>query len=582
MTTTTPLQLFPPPPGKNRPKRKASRRKTTATVTSSAATITECAKSPARTEGIVIHVSNDADASSGSDVSPEDAVGSLPLRSDTPTGRPAPPRSVTASPAPTDAASRFSTCETLVRSNSVNVASSSVAPNRSIFPRYDPSVPLSQQNYRPTQASPTHIPRGMISKDPYSPNLYSPQSPGHANNRPTSIRPTSSGRAYMNAPATAPSSMTSFPSGILSVAQPRFSSTEELADLWEAANGQGTEEKARTFALRMSRDGTFDQTTGAFQPTASEAFTFGPSKDQPFYDLQTLKANDFDTDFCECNIRRRDPQRGTIVPVLTLNIEPPSRRQPPDGDGLVTTIYPKLAALMALDTETRRRRRESSTSVTAATSTDSVAAKESCRLLFDRDSQRYYLHHPGLSDSATGGPRRFNVLIDAAGCGAGFDLPGARGTIRLVDPSSQSTLVALEFGTATLLINTAATEKLASLYIVDVAVATVLAVSLVEGRRFRPTTGGLASPCLSPRALSTIHSPLSPRHPPDLAPSHLESMSVSGPPPAQAAIDPGAGPKSAGVFVNVLHSIVWLISIIMGALAGLVVGVSTCLGGGKK
>ncbi|KAI9789876.1 MAG: hypothetical protein M1833_002142, partial [Piccolia ochrophora] len=493
-----PLQLFPPPPGKNgRPKRKASRRKGAASP--APMTIREHTKSPSHTESIVIHVSKDTPVSSPLVASPGTRLEELPSRSTTP-NRAQPTRSITASPALTNNQSRLSTSETLVRSNSVT---SAAAPIQSIFPRYDPSVPLTHQNYRPTQASPTHIPRGIISKDPYSPSLYSPQSPHH---------PGSPGRGYMSGPATAPSSITTFPSGVLSAAGPRFSSREELAELWEAANGQGKEETGRTFTLKMTREGTVDSLSSTFTPTPSESFSFGPTKDQPFFDLQALKANDFDAEFSEINIRRHDPRKGTVVPVLALNLEPPSRRNAP-GDGLVTLIYPKLAAMMALDDARSSSVASPDPTTSSPPSTSPVhdqdtirnaaaVSKECCKLLFDHDSQRYYLHHPGLSATE---PHRFNIVIDntasASTSSCGFDVPTARSTIRLVDPSSTTTLVALEFGTATLVIDTVATSRIPSLYIVDVAVAAVLTVALVEGRRFRRASIASPTSCLSPQHL---------------------------------------------------------------------------------
>src|SRR3569833_3993251 len=40
---------------------------------------------------------------------------------------------------------------------------------RSIFPQYNPTLPADRQEYYPTQTSPTHIPRAVISRPLYSP-----------------------------------------------------------------------------------------------------------------------------------------------------------------------------------------------------------------------------------------------------------------------------------------------------------------------------------------------------------------------------------------------------------------------------
>lgn len=50
---------------------------------------------------------------------------------------------------------------------------------------------------------------------------------------------------------------------------------------------------------------------------------------------------------------------------------------------------------------------------------------------------------------------------------------------------SKEILAALEFGTATLMIDSAATAKLPSFYMVDICVSALITVGLVEGRRNR-------------------------------------------------------------------------------------------------
>ena len=131
----------------------------------------------------------------------------------------------------------------LMRSNS---EAGSNAPIRSIFPPYNPAVPLARQDYRPTNASPTKIPSQYISKEPYSPSLLSTGSPGP---NPGSAG-TSPGRGCLSAP----SAVTTFLAGVLSAdLAPRYSTKDELVDLWEAANGQGTTETGKTFLLKINR-----------------------------------------------------------------------------------------------------------------------------------------------------------------------------------------------------------------------------------------------------------------------------------------------------------------------------------------
>lgn len=297
MPSDVPLQLFPAPPSKAvKPKRKGSRRKVTQPP--APAPVVERTKSPTSLEEIVIHVTEEqatpAPAAADTTDVARDAprsitpAGSLPStmvttsraaspaltnhhRSEAPTrpaltksratspaltnhrseaastlARPALVKTRATSPALTNARSTATGSATLVRSNSdvsaaAAAAGAGVVGIRSIFPRYDPAVPLAHQNYRPTQASPTNIAPQHISKEPYSPSLYSAAgSPG---------RP-SPGHGCLSAP----SALTSFPAAIVAEQhRPRFSSLEELVDLWEAANGQVTPETGKQFALKMSR-----------------------------------------------------------------------------------------------------------------------------------------------------------------------------------------------------------------------------------------------------------------------------------------------------------------------------------------
>src|SRR6266516_7063685 len=79
--------------------------------------------------------------------------------------------------------------------------------------------------------------------------------------------------------------------------------------------------------------------------TGDALFTFGSTPSLPFYTLETFDTN-------ELSISRTHPRRPTkTVPILLLPLEPIERRQPPN-DGLVTYIFPKLAAMLAIDQST--------------------------------------------------------------------------------------------------------------------------------------------------------------------------------------------------------------------------------------
>lgn len=97
---------------------------------------------------------------------------------------------VAAADAPARTGTAFSDAQTLVRAASVKSRSSIAkeplddddhppmpgssrreppVPIRSIFPQYNPNLPLTQQEYFPTQTSPARIPPHVINKIPYSP-----------------------------------------------------------------------------------------------------------------------------------------------------------------------------------------------------------------------------------------------------------------------------------------------------------------------------------------------------------------------------------------------------------------------------
>ncbi|KAF2133178.1 hypothetical protein P153DRAFT_331657 [Dothidotthia symphoricarpi CBS 119687] len=217
----------------------------------------------------------------------------------------------------------FSTSPTLVRANSSATQGRSMSPQenipmRSMFPVYDPTVPLTRQAYKPTETSPTHIPRTQISRLPYAPDNYVPY--GNLN---------TNGRTVPTAPKTFFT-----PSGLLD-------------NLWLATNGQ-EEPVVQIYTLKMHR-----------ATAANPTITFGTTPSLPFYSLAQSNlagGGEVPSIMNELLIQRHHPTQPRVLPIAHLDlIAPPSLDnvtfdpQEQASTTLLTNIYPKLAALQALD-----------------------------------------------------------------------------------------------------------------------------------------------------------------------------------------------------------------------------------------
>lgn len=245
MSPTTTLQLFPSSnPFRNGPKRKGSRRYPVKPP-SPEPIVEEVKAADNGAKAVVIQVFEDKRTASPISSPPKAHVAER-SRSNTPTSQlcdrrgaasPAPLRA--ASPADSLNRSTHSTSPTLVRSDSVASTTETRSPlMRSIFPRYNPNLPLSQQSYHPdpASASPTNLPREVISKAEYSPSLYSPGSASGVGRQ---------GKAEM---------LRMTPLGNASdTTVVRYSTIEELGSLWEAANGQSSHETSGCIRMQMSR-----------------------------------------------------------------------------------------------------------------------------------------------------------------------------------------------------------------------------------------------------------------------------------------------------------------------------------------
>ncbi|KAI1392656.1 uncharacterized protein F4822DRAFT_136590 [Hypoxylon trugodes] len=380
-------------------------------------------------------------------------------------------RPVPASEVPPRADTAFSGTSTLVRSESGRSRSSiakrplgepeplplppsSSPPTepaiRSIFPQYDHTLPFDRQEYYPTQTSPTHIPRTVISRQSHVPESRSPpvRSPVRS--------PLSAGSAQQRWPRRPQD-----PPVI-----PAVSTTEELRDLWKAANGwKASAVEGRTFCLKLLPE----KDTPIYNLTSSSA--------QPFYHMKldptstsaymTLSRHDPSKPF-KAKDPAASPRSSTGLlgalreaeakswqEALTTMLEEPSRRLPPN-DGLVALLYPSVAAKVALD------RPGDMQAVMAA-------ERECARLVWDEDSTNYFLVHPALATP-------FCITIERNTAWSRTEY-----TIEHIEsPHHIAKLTRDGTGEGWLELDTLVAGRIESYYILDVAVSALLIVANID------------------------------------------------------------------------------------------------------
>ncbi|KAJ9610498.1 hypothetical protein H2200_005275 [Cladophialophora chaetospira] len=273
---------------------------------------------------------------------------------------------------------------TPINTNKSPIDPSPIVPIRSRFPVYDPSAPLSQRPYVPQRPLPARIsglaPIATPSREEYRSSLSMPFN--------------------VPAPRTAPASVLDFPSDVMSVnVGPRISTQRELEKLWEASHGTEPGCSIKSFDLEMAR-------------TEEATFVFGSHPSLPFYTLQTYDTNEI---AISKTCPRRTPNSATALSasespvtrdVVLCPIEPAERRQPPN-DGLVAFIFPKLAAMLAINQSAALAKEHS----LAPTDRDDIEAQavrraakqEACHLRYNARCGFYELEHPAIGRGAMGG-----------------------------------------------------------------------------------------------------------------------------------------------------------------------------------
>ncbi|KAL4817968.1 hypothetical protein BDW67DRAFT_20311 [Aspergillus spinulosporus] len=237
---------------------------------------------------------------------------------------------------------------------------SPIVPIKSMFPQFNPNAPLNQQQYN----------------DRISNNFSRPR------HRPARLKLDITPAPEIDrvlGPKTVPADVHNFPPSMLSPVEIQYSSPEQLKTLWEAANGQRVDNLSKTYTLRMER---IDPAT----------FVFGDPK-SPFYTMQTYSTN-------EISMTRGNPSiPNSTIPIMMLQLEDRRRREPPN-DGLVSHLFSRLAAMLAIDQATELSRQHQLAPPDAAeveaNALKRAAALESCKLSWNAVKRIYELRHPSL------------------------------------------------------------------------------------------------------------------------------------------------------------------------------------------
>ncbi|KAK1984635.1 hypothetical protein LZ30DRAFT_585810 [Colletotrichum cereale] len=382
-----------------------------------------------------------------------------------------PPRSDTA----------FSQAQTLVRSNSTrsrssiaklpfpqdpSASSQEQPPLRSIFPRYNPDVPLNQQDYFPTQTSPTHIPRAVINRTTWYPD---PEGDAQNNQHRSPVRSPLSGDSAQRWPR-----RNAEPPII-----PNVSTNEQMKSLWKVSNGwKAPPSEGRVYCMKLSQEKdapiyTLSSSSQPFyslrlDPTSASAYvTLSRHDPAKIYKAPNPVTSSSASSILSGVVGHKDHGKGAESKhwqeVLTTTLEEESRKHPPN-DGLVALLYPHAAAKMALD-----KPDDMNAVMTAET--------ECARLVWDEDSGSHFLVHPALAT-----PFCVTIERSPAWSRVEYTLEHHESPQHLAKLTRDGT------GGGHLEVDTAIAAKIDSFFLVDVAVTALLLVAAADEKNTRTET----------------------------------------------------------------------------------------------
>lgn len=333
----------------------------------------------------------------------------------------------------------------------------------SIFPKYDHTLPLSQQAYYPTISA-------QAPPDQTSPRPQSSSAP-----RP-SLRV-----------STVP-----LPDQV----QSETANFSQLQVLWDAVSGLRLSQQAGKIRLAMHRE---------TKPTVATNgdLEFGFSK---FYTMTKTTVKEYkDGSHAELQVRRHHPLKDITIPIAQVNLSRPQEDSEPPFKPTEIAIFPQTAALAALEIAATSHRAASiaqydprASSIQAAQlAFDAVAASkkaEQCQLVCTPESNqyggpenKYELQHPRLGDfkvSVTGQVDLFDDKTRTKRMSRG----SRHQKIRLHRPCSATmktgrlpcTIAAFDATSGILEIDVAAMKEFDSPYLIDTSVCAILTIALME------------------------------------------------------------------------------------------------------
>ncbi|KFH44455.1 hypothetical protein ACRE_047650 [Hapsidospora chrysogenum ATCC 11550] len=350
--------------------------------------------------------------------------------------------------------------------------SSNPQPLRSIFPTYNPDLPLDQQDYAPTQKSPSRIPRTVLSRQSYH------QRDGDS----THIRsPAHSPRGNEEAPHRWARPKPQEPPVI-----PKPTTTEHLKNFWKVANGwRAPSSEGRVYCMKLS------------QEKDAPVYTLSSATD-PFYNIRL----DPTSASARVTVMRHDPNKPFKEPrreagsssssliggsnsseststskitdgkdwheALTTTLEEESRRHQPE-DGLVALLMPTAATKVALERANNPQAVE-------------MAERECARLVWDDDSDNYFLVHPALAT-----PFCVTIERSPAWSRVEYTLEHHESPLHLAKLTRDAT------GGGWLELDTGLASKIESFYIADVAVTALVLVASADEKN-QPTAAEAFEP----------------------------------------------------------------------------------------